>query len=89
MSDPMQEVGRAIADTIADLKSRPQVKMWAITYSQRPTFYLHPDIHGILSEKAAIKIGADVLGLVTLAPHVLSEALMRGHISAVLVDIDA
>jgi hypothetical protein len=37
--------------------------MWAITYRQRPTFYLHPDIHGITGAVHAAEIGADILGL--------------------------
>ena len=50
---------------VQDLEARkiPQVKMWAITYRQKPTFYLHPDIHGILTPEGAAKIGADILGL--------------------------
>jgi len=40
-----------------------QVQMWAVTYRQKPTFYLHPDVHGILSAEGAARIGADILGL--------------------------
>jgi hypothetical protein len=54
-----------------------QVQMWAINYRQKPTFYLHPDIHGIVSEDHAARIGADILGLDS------SEGVI-----AVKVDID-
>jgi hypothetical protein len=55
-----------------------QVQMWAITYRQKPTFYLHPDIHGIVSADHAAQIGARILGLDS------SE-----DVFAIKVDIDA
>jgi len=38
-------------------------ELWAISYRQRALFYLHPDIHGIVSEAHAARIGAGIMGL--------------------------
>ena len=53
------------------------MQMWAINYRQKPTFFLHPDVHGIVSEDHAARIAAGILELDS------SEGVI-----AVKVDID-
>lgn len=50
-------------DALKDGLSPPPPKMWAVTYKQRPTFYLDPHVSGIVSADHARRIAADVMGV--------------------------
>jgi hypothetical protein len=60
-----------------------RIKMWAITYPGKPTFYLCPHVCGIVDENHAIRIASDVMSLPVPIPGGFDK-----QISAVLVDIE-
>jgi len=56
------------------------IKMWAVTYPGRPTFYLCPHVSGIVSADHATRLAAKVLNA--------RDAFYIDRISVAEVDLD-
>ena len=47
---------------IPDEPVKPTIAAWCIQAPKMPTFYLMPDVQGILTQEHAVKIGRQILG---------------------------